>query len=260
MEMFKIGKRKNAIGIYNPLSAIVATNMGAEILWLSSYSYSLSQGFPDMGFLPFNTQSDIVSRIRFHTSVPIIVDIDNGMGSIDHAFSIAERLAGYGIESVCIENKASPKSSSLYNDPQLLLDPLYFCKIIEKLKSINNLTVISRIENLNYPNNHDLSLTINDCYSAGADCIVIHNKSNDISRLNEIISIKKDIPFGIIPTTFMNKIDKIESENIVLCIMANQLIRAVHSTLKETLLHLANSPIDIDERISSIEKLNSLVI
>jgi len=251
-----------AYGIYDPFSAIVAQSFQARCLWLSSFCYSLAQGLPDMGLLPFISEIGVISRIRAVSKVPLIVDIDNGFGSKKHALAISERLVACGVDAVCIEDKHSPKISSLYKGGQSLLETDQFCGIIREIKrSLPSLKVLARLEGIIYGQDVDeIDERIKKCMEAGADCVVLHNVTDNIDKLRSLISQNAQVPFGIIPTKYMQKLNQLSNENIVLVIYANQLIRSCYDSMGKTVNHLCRDPSSVDSEIPSIETMKALVV
>ena len=261
--MFKLNpcNKLTSTGIYDPLSSIIAERNGANSLWLSSFSFCLAQGYPDLGLLPFTAEISTISRILDVTTVPLIVDIDNGFASVEHAGVIAKKLDRLGVHAICIEDKFSPKKSSLYPDSQELLPLKEFSQIIQRMKrEAPNLNIIARLEGLNYGQTDELiNERISACMNARADCVLLHNTTASIDRLKCLITTNRNVPIGIIPTKYMEKVHSLDNENIVLVVYANQLIRAVHKTIANTMKSLEYKPENIDKEISTILEMNMLV-
>nr|VFK56549.1 MAG: phosphoenolpyruvate phosphomutase [Candidatus Kentron sp. TUN]VFK62892.1 MAG: phosphoenolpyruvate phosphomutase [Candidatus Kentron sp. TUN] len=249
------------IGIYDPLSAMTAEAMGADALWFSSYSYSVSQGVPDLGLLPISSEQTGLLRISSAVNIPVYVDIDNGFGSAEHALEISKRARDAGAAGVCIEDKMSPKLSSLYGGKQTLLSAARYTGIIETIKrQVDGLEVWARIEGLNH-NEPVMAVRekLRQCHLAGADCVIVHNTKLGIADLLAAIEGHDQIKIGIIPTTYMSKLADIARYEIYAIILANQLMRAVYSTLLSTSRLLVSDPTLVDEAISSVENINRLI-
>ena len=67
-------------GVYNPLSALIAEQVGFRALYFSGAAFSASLGIPDIGLF---TQDELTTAVRWvtrATSLPLIVDADTGFG------------------------------------------------------------------------------------------------------------------------------------------------------------------------------------
>jgi 2,3-dimethylmalate lyase len=104
------GKTINMPGVYDALSARLATQAGFEVLFVSGYSVSAARlGAPDYGYL---TQSEIADTARYicsNTSLPVIVDADTGYGNPLSAIRTAELLHGAGAAGIFLEDQVWPK-------------------------------------------------------------------------------------------------------------------------------------------------------
>lgn len=257
----KTSNRTTAIGVYDPFTAMIAVHSGAEALWLSSYSYCASQGIKDIGLLPFVAEDNLITRIRHVVNKPIIVDIDNGFGSVAHAEEIVFRLQNLGASGICIEDKKSPKLSSLYTAEQSLLSVEEMTDIVSGIKRKSpDMKLIARLEGLNY--GEDIGLLhdkIKFSYEAGADCVIVHNVQNDVSALKHIVTENENIPMGIIPTKYMDKLPEVgHFPQIVLVIYANQILRACYDAVSNATQSLLHSPEEIDGKVASISLINKL--
>lgn len=99
-----------APGVFDGLSARLASAAGAEALYLTGYGVSASLlGQPDEGFL---TREDMVSRISIIAAItdcPIIADADTGFGSTIEAAYTAKAYAEAGAAAIQIEDQVFPK-------------------------------------------------------------------------------------------------------------------------------------------------------
>jgi 2,3-dimethylmalate lyase len=97
-------------GVYDALSARLATRAGFEVLFVSGYSVSAAKlGTPDYGYL---TQTEIADSARYicaNTDLPVIVDADTGYGNPLSAIRTAELLHGAGAAGIFLEDQVWPK-------------------------------------------------------------------------------------------------------------------------------------------------------
>lgn len=106
----KSGATINMPGIYDALTARLATQAGFEVLFVSGYSVSAARlGTPDYGYL---TQTEIADSARYictNTNLPVIVDADTGYGNPLSAIRTAELLHAAGAAGIFLEDQVWPK-------------------------------------------------------------------------------------------------------------------------------------------------------
>lgn len=104
------GATINMPGIYDALTARLATQAGFEVLFVSGYSVSAARlGTPDYGYL---TQTEIADSARYictNTNLPVIVDADTGYGNPLSAIRTAELLHAAGAAGIFLEDQVWPK-------------------------------------------------------------------------------------------------------------------------------------------------------
>ncbi len=71
-----------APGICDPLTALLATEAGAEALYLSGASIAYTRlGRPDIGLVTMTEVADVIAQVADRVATPLIVDADNGHGN-----------------------------------------------------------------------------------------------------------------------------------------------------------------------------------
>ena len=88
--------------IYDCISAKCVEACGFEATVLSSSEFANSYGYPDLGLLTLNDFVDVTRRICRCSSLPMIVDAEEGFGRAIHAYMTAERLAEAGAGGILI--------------------------------------------------------------------------------------------------------------------------------------------------------------
>lgn len=249
------------IGVYDVFTAMLAEKKGADALWISSYAYSASQGLPDLGLLPFCSEISVISRIVSSTKIPIVVDIDNGFCEAKHASVIASTLYKAGVSAICIEDKLGAKISSLYDGEQKTLNEEAYVEIISTIKErVPDLNVWARLEGLNYgESNEEIQSKINALYNIDVHGIAIHNTTQNVHRLIQLIESNQDKNIILIPTSYMESVSKFSKYSVFAYIYANQMLRAQHSCVNRVLDTLLKKPEEIDRDISSVEQINKVI-
>jgi 2-methylisocitrate lyase-like PEP mutase family enzyme len=99
-----------APGIYDPLSALLASQAGFESLYLSGASVAYTQlGRSDVGLVSLDNLLDIVLRISDRVDLPLIVDADTGFGNALNAQRTVRLLERAGAAAIQLEDQSFPK-------------------------------------------------------------------------------------------------------------------------------------------------------
>ena len=97
-------------GVYDALSAKIASRSGFEVIFITGYSLSATLlGEPDFGLL---TQSEVVDAARRICSVvdtPVIVDADTGYGNAINVIRTVQELIRAGAGGMFLEDQVWPK-------------------------------------------------------------------------------------------------------------------------------------------------------
>jgi len=99
-----------APGVYDGLSALVATQAGFETLYLSGASIAYTRfGRSDIGLVSMTEVADTLGTICERVETPIIVDADTGFGNalnVQRTVKLFERNGAAGIQ---LEDQSTPK-------------------------------------------------------------------------------------------------------------------------------------------------------
>jgi methylisocitrate lyase len=97
-------------GVFDALSARIATRAGFEVIFVSGYATSATQlGEPDFGLL---TQTEVVAtagRVCAAVDVPVLVDADTGYGNAVNVMRTVRELARAGAAGIFLEDQVWPK-------------------------------------------------------------------------------------------------------------------------------------------------------
>ena len=99
-----------APGVYDALSALVASQAGFEALYLSgaSIAYTLL-GRSDVGLTTFSEVQQTLSRITERVCTPVIVDADTGFGNALNVMRTVKGFERAGASMIQIEDQTFPK-------------------------------------------------------------------------------------------------------------------------------------------------------
>ena len=99
-----------APGVYDALSALVASQAGFEALYLSgaSVAYTLL-GRSDVGLTTFSEVEQTLARITERVQTPVIVDADTGFGNALNVMRTVKGFERAGASMIQIEDQTFPK-------------------------------------------------------------------------------------------------------------------------------------------------------
>lgn len=97
-------------GVANPLTALVAADLGFEALYVTGAGVSnFGLGVPDIGLLTLTDMAAATSTIAGVTDLPLIVDADTGFGNAVNAAYAVRRLEQAGAAAIQLEDQLFPK-------------------------------------------------------------------------------------------------------------------------------------------------------
>jgi PEP phosphonomutase and related enzymes len=97
-------------GVYDALSAQIATRAGFEVIFISGYSLAATMlGEPDFGILTQTEMLSAAQRICSVTDLPVIVDADTGYGNAINVIRTVNELIRIGAGGMFIEDQVWPK-------------------------------------------------------------------------------------------------------------------------------------------------------
>ena len=99
-----------APGVYDALTAALATEAGAEALYLTGAGIAYTRlGRPDIGLVSMNEVVEVVALIRDRVATPLIVDADTGWGNALNVERTVRMLERAGASAIQLEDQSFPK-------------------------------------------------------------------------------------------------------------------------------------------------------
>ncbi len=99
-----------APGIFDALTATLAEQAGAEVVYLSGASIAYTRfGRPDIGLVTMTEVAETVAAVRDRIEIPLIVDADTGFGNalnVQRTVRVFERM---GASALQLEDQTLPK-------------------------------------------------------------------------------------------------------------------------------------------------------
>ena len=264
------GHSKVGVGVYDGLSALLATKWHFDFVWVSSFCCSAAAGLPDAGIIGAEDILTVVRSVRRCVDLPIVVDLDSGYGDPVKAFHVVEAMARAGAAALCIEDNPTSKRCSLYDgyDRALVSDEEHIARLRAARAGVtqagSTCRIIARTEALVAGLGVKEALRRAAAYAdAGADAVFIQSLDK---TGHEVLTFGQEwgrrTPLFIAPTR-LPQVTKQQffAAGISHTIFANQGLRAAHSAVDRTFRKLAeaDSSQSVESEISSIADVASAV-
>ena len=241
------------VGVHNALTAGLVERAGFPVLWLSSLEVSTAKLLPDANVITFSEVSHILREIRRATTLPIIVDADNGYGSDETAMRAAQEFRDAGATAICLEDNAFPKRGSFYPGVERPLeDPDTFCRRIKKVRRVvgNRLDIIARTEGL--VAGVGVRETLERAYAyweAGADALFVQTNTTTTEDFKCVLGeIRSLAPIVTTPTALPElSAEQLHLMGADVIIFSNVVMRAIIKAVSAVLAALK-----IEQRLNGV--------
>ena len=115
------GRPVVAPGIYDALTASLATEAGFEAVYLSGAAIAYTRlGRPDIGLVSMSEVADVIALVRDRVPTPMIVDADNGYGNALNVQRTVRAFERAGASAIQIEDQTMPKRCGHLQDKSLI--------------------------------------------------------------------------------------------------------------------------------------------
>jgi len=129
-DLLAAGQTINMPGVYDALSARLATQAGFDVLFISGYSVSGSRlALPDFGYLTQTEVTQTAREVCAATPLPVIVDADTGYGNPLSALRTARLVFGAGGAGVFLEDQLWPKKCGHFAGKRVVPAPEWLAKL-----------------------------------------------------------------------------------------------------------------------------------
>ena len=99
-----------APGVYDALSGLIASQSGAQALYLSGASLAYTRfGTSDIGLISVSEVNDTIAAITDRINIPIIVDADTGFGNALNVQRTVRSFERSGAHAIQLEDQSFPK-------------------------------------------------------------------------------------------------------------------------------------------------------
>ncbi|GAA0322682.1 phosphoenolpyruvate mutase [Actinoallomurus spadix] len=235
------------MGVYNGLSARIATAAGFPALWASGLCMSTALGVRDSDEATWSELLAVVETMTANTPAPVLVDADTGYGNFNTARRFSIKAERVGVAGICIEDKIFPKMNSFVGDDHRLAPVGEFCGKIAACKDAQNddgFVVVARVEALIAGRSVAEALDRADRYrEAGADAIFIHSRQSTVEQIADFArQWGGRAPLVIAPTTYYaTSLEEFGRLGINGVIWANQTLRAEVAAVRDACSRILQS-------------------
>jgi isopentenyl diphosphate isomerase/L-lactate dehydrogenase-like FMN-dependent dehydrogenase len=254
------------IGVHSPITALLAEEAGADVLWLGSLEMSTSRGVPDREILEPHEIAGIIRSVRAATTLPIYVDADTGRGSDELAVLATKLYEEAGADAICVEDNLFPKRNSLDDrfGGRELMDPEAFAgRISAMVAARRSIQVIARTEALVAGHGPDAAVDRLRRYAAaGADALFAQANRASADQLLPVVEKVAPIRPMVLAPTVLPGTDAgaFAAHGPVTVLFANVVMRSLVAQTSRVLHELmASRRLDaVSSELASVERLFEL--
>ena len=170
-DLLSNGEAVPVAGVFNPLSALIAEDVGFQALYFSGAAFSASLGIPDIGLFTLDELASAVRWVTRATDLPLIVDADTGFGEAINTYRTVKELEAAGAAAIQIEDQVMPKRCG-HLDGKQVVEPDEFCAKIRAASQARDSALIVARTDAKAINGMDDAIERGRMYcEAGADVI-----------------------------------------------------------------------------------------
>ena len=183
----------SAPGVFDPLSARVAEQSGANALYMTGYGVSASLlGKPDAGFVSYREMVDRVRAICEVTTVPLIADGDTGFGGLANVRQAVRGYENAGASAIQIEDQEYPKRCGHTRNRKVITteDMVRKIELASETRQSDAFLIVARTD-ARTEHGLDEALSRAEAYrSAGADVLFVESPESldEMRMINEQLS------------------------------------------------------------------------
>ena len=183
----------SAPGVFDPLSARVAEQSGANALYMTGYGVSASLlGKPDAGLVSYREMVDRVRAIFEVTTVPLIADGDTGFGGLANVRQAVQGYENAGASAIQIEDQEYPKRCGHTRNRKVISteDMVRKIELACETRESDTFLIVARTD-ARTEHGLDEALSRAEAYrSAGADVLFVESPESldEMRMINEQLS------------------------------------------------------------------------
>jgi len=135
-----------APGVFNPISALIAEDLGFKAVYLSGAALTGSLALPDLGVITLDEVVYFTREISGKISIPLIVDADTGFGEALNVIRAVRLFEEAGAAAIHIEDQVLPKKCGHLSGKRLVSVEDMVNKIKAAKSAARDLVIIARTD------------------------------------------------------------------------------------------------------------------
>ncbi len=135
-----------APGVFNPISALIAEQVGFKAIYLSGAALTGSLALPDLGIITLDEVIYFTREIAGKVSIPLIVDADTGFGEALNVIRAVKLFEKAGAAAIHIEDQVLPKKCGHLKGKKLISLEEMVNKIKAARSAAKDLIIIARTD------------------------------------------------------------------------------------------------------------------
>ena len=228
-------------GVFNPLSALIAEQVGFRALYFSGAAFSASLGIPDIGLFTLDELTTAVRWVTRATSLPLIVDADTGFGEAVNVYRTVTDLEAAGAAAIHIEDQVMPKRCGHLDGKQIVPAEEFVAKIRAASEARRSSLIIARTDSKAVYGMGEAVRRGKLYLDAGADIIFpealeSEDEFAEYSRLMDAHLLANMTEFGKTPYLTVQRFEELGYKLVIFPVTALRVAaKAMEGALSETL-------------------------
>ena len=257
-----------APGVYDGLTAALATDAGFEALYLSGAAVAYTRlGRPDIGLSTASEMADTMALIADRTPLPVVIDADTGFGNALNAQRTMRTYERAGASAIQLEDQSFPKRCGHLTNKSLISTAEMAGKIsaMADARASEETLIIARTDAIAVEGFSAALDRAEEYIEAGADVLFVEAPQNRAQLEGIGARFASRIPLlanmvegGATPIT---NADDLEQQGFSIAIFPGGIVRAIGRTAQIYFksLHANGSNKPFADRMFDFDGLNQVI-
>ncbi|MGJ8590447.1 MAG: isocitrate lyase/PEP mutase family protein [Yoonia sp.] len=256
-----------APGVYDGLTAALATDAGFEALYLSGAAVAYTRlGRPDIGLSTASEMTDTMALIADRTDLPVIMDADTGFGNALNARRTMQSYERAGASALQVEDQTYPKKCGHLSDKSLIKKDEMCGKIAAMADARRHDTLIVARTDAIAVEGFDAAIDRAGSYiDAGADVLFIEapRDSSELSKIADTFKGRVPLLVNMVEggATPISSATTLQDMGFDIVIFPGGIVRALAKTAQDYYVSLkkAGSNKPFSDRMHDFDGLNAAI-
>ncbi len=164
-----------APGVYDGLTATLATRTGFDAIYMTGAGTAAQKGYPDYGLLTMTEMVANAEVIATASNMPVIADADTGYGNELNVTRTVQEYERAGVAAIHLEDQGFPKKCGHLDDKEIIPLEDYLAKIraAAAARQDKNFQIIARTDARAVVGFEEALRRSNAAVEAGADIVFL---------------------------------------------------------------------------------------